>query len=130
MSEFLRQESGKEWIATIPSGQSKSGEIPTSERGPRGIAVLIPSAWTAADIGIEVSNDKLNWFPLEDSEGTRIKLTSVPTSAAARPVRAFPAGAWVVGTFTYMRLTSISTSNEDTEVNQAAARTFFVVPLL
>jgi len=91
--------------------------------------VLIPDAWTAADLALEVSDDGTNWFPIENDSGTRVKLTSIPTASVPRPFRVFPAAAWGAGAFAQARLVSVNTSNEDAYVVQQTARTIVVVPL-
>jgi len=129
METTLRQNSGTRWTVTIPANDSKSNAFPISEECPRGLVALIPDAWTAADLAIEVSDDGTNWFPLENDSGTKAKLTSIPASASPRPFRVFPAVAWGAGAFAQARLVSVNTSNEDAYVVQQTARTIVVVPL-
>jgi hypothetical protein len=110
---------------TILISTAVSSAIQMADGGPNGIAVQTPVAWTAADIGIDVSLDGTNWLPVFAADGSRVKLQAVPVAAAGLMV--FDANdVRVVGTFRYMRLTSLDTSDETAE-NQVAARTLFVI---
>jgi hypothetical protein len=109
---------------TIANGAAVSGEVSTATFGPRGLAVLTPAAWTDADIAFDVSIDNSTWYPLQDDEGNRVKITSVTTDAAK--VYDAPPECWTAGCFRYVRLASINTSTE-ADVNQGAARTCYIV---
>jgi len=114
-------------VTTIAEGAAVSSSVPVSKIGPRGFAVILPAAWTAADIGIDVSVDGDTWHPLKNADG-RVKITDVGTSNDPRPLRSFPAEAWAAGVFEFVRLVSINTSTE-ASVNQAAARELTLVLL-
>lgn len=100
------------------------GEI--TARGFRGLVVVTPAAWTAADIGFEASSDGSAWLPLMDNAGARVRITGVATSAARAYVA--PSTAWGAGAFPFVRLVSLNTGTGANE-NQGAARTLTVVLL-
>lgn len=127
--QVLKQLTTISWTFTIPINQSVSNGIDIESVAPRGLQVVLPSAWTAADVALEVSSDNVTWIPVEKMEGTKVKLLNVPTTASPSPTRIFEAEAWAIGCWKYLRLASVSTSNEDTYVTQAAARTFVGKPL-
>lgn len=119
--------------AVIAAGQSVSPAIDLFDAqggilGPTGLAIDIPNGWTAADIGIDIAQyadpydpESLTWLPLTGADGdasARIKLTNVPTGRAVTAW--FPIGLWAIGGRRYMRLISLSTSNELNAVNQVA----------
>ena len=121
---------------TFTAGQSVSETIDLFDTnggilGPTGLAIDIPNGWTAADIGIDIAQyadpydpESLTWLPLTGADGdagARIKLTNVPTGRAVTAW--FPVGLWAIGGRRYMRLVSLSTSNELNAVNQVAERT-------
>lgn len=121
---------------TFTAGQSVSETIDLFDTnggilGPTGLAIDIPNGWTAADIGIDIAQyadpydpESLTWLPLTGADGdasARIKLTNVPTGRAVTAW--FPVGLWAIGGRRYMRLVSLSTSNELNTVNQVAERT-------
>lgn len=111
----------------IANGEADSASIDMSDQPPRGIAVLVPGAWTAADIGFEVSSDDSTWYPLQNDTGGLVKITGITTDAAGYYVA--PAGTWAIGGWQYMRLNSLDTGDETAE-NQGAARTMTVVFLM
>ena len=90
--------------------------------GPRGIAVKTPAAWSTSELYIDVSDDSpddpngtpTNWYPLRDKDGNLVKLSAVQATS----IQVFPAEAWPVGSFPWMRLRAQNT--------QSAARDFIV----
>lgn len=105
---------------TIPAGQSESNALDISVIGARGLAALInASNWTAADLAFQVSSDGVNWHNIRDSSGNGVKITGISTSAARLYVA--PAECWVVRGFKYLRVSSRSTSDFETKVNQVNA---------
>lgn len=129
---ILRQNTDDESrvAVTIASGAAVSNAIRVSKVGPRGIAAILAAAWTAADIGLEVTFDADSetaaWIPVEKPDGTRVRLTSVPTAPSVNPYRPFPAEAWAVGAATFIRLVSLNTAT-GAAANQSAARSLTVV---
>ncbi len=112
--------------ATIANGAAVSTAIDVSKLQLLGIAVVVPAAWTAADIGFEVSSDGTTWIPLQDDTGARIKIAGVTTNASKAYIA--PSGAWAVGAFPYARLVSLNTST-GANANQAAERLLTFVRL-
>ncbi len=114
---------------TIANGAAASSDLYAGSdgrvraRGLRLLSVRTPSAWTAADIGFEVSADGSTWLKVYDEEGARIKITGIATSAAG--VYTAPAKLAMVGMWPYVRLVSLNTSS-GADVNQAAERTLIV----
>lgn len=92
----------------------------------RGFAVELPAAWTAADIGIEVSLDDSTFIPLYDDTGTRVVLSGLETAEAGLYLA--PPEAWPVGIYKYVRLVSLNTSSGANE-NQGAERSLTVALL-
>lgn len=109
---------------TIASGAAASGGLKLT--GYRGLAVQTPAAWTAANIGFEVSEDDSTYVPLYDEDGARVVISGVATGAAA--VYIAPAEVWAAGVYPYVRLASLDTADGSAE-NQAAARTLKVIAL-
>lgn len=57
----------------IPSGSDTSGNLNAGGRVPS--ALVMPAAWTAADITFEVSIDGSTWVPVHLADGTQYTLT-------------------------------------------------------
>jgi len=122
---------------TIASGEHVSGVMSVSNVRPRGLAVLVPHAWTAADLLIAVSPDNSTWHLLEDRNGGLVRLTGINTATPLTSVTGvtisggvytLSSDTWAVGTFPFMRFISISVGGT-TAVNQGAARSITVVAL-
>lgn len=109
---------------TIASGAAVSSSLKLT--GYRGLAVQTPAVWTAANIGLEVSEDDSTFVPLYDEDGARVVISSVATGAAG--LYLMPAEAWACGVYPYVRLASLDTADGSAE-NQAAARTLKVIAL-
>lgn len=92
----------------------------------RGVAIEFPAEWTAANLGIDfwVSAETPVYIPLKYASGTRVVLSGIATAAVGLQV--FPAEVWSGMRYDYLRLASLSTSDNATPVNQAAARTLKV----
>lgn len=102
---------------TIASGAAISDVI--DMRSWAGGSVLLPAAWTAANIGFKTCNTSGGTFaPLYDADGSIIEIAS----PAAAKVFTFPADVYNAGPF--IKLWSQDGSGNDT--NQAAARTLTV----
>jgi hypothetical protein len=99
---------------TIASGAALSGELEFSPYDK--LIIHMPAAWTAADIGFQVSNGSGGTFlPLYDAAGARVEYTPVVSTAALAP--AGLAGAY------WLKLWS---QTGGVSVNQAAERTIEV----
>lgn len=143
----------------IKSGQQYSYPLRIEELfglGARGLQLIIDDlGWDAADLTVQFSDNayvevtgsteakKLGtysdagqsvaakWYPLQQKDGTLIRLTALPTggSGASPSVRPLHSEFWVTGTWKYMRLVSTNTAST-AAVNQTGDRTFNVKPLL
>ncbi len=82
------------------------------------VGILMPSAWTAAKIGYEVSLDGINWSTAYDGGGNFEQ-----TTAQASSYLCIPLADAIFGPF--VRLKSVDASN--VAVVQAAARTLTLV---
>jgi hypothetical protein len=109
---------------TFAAGQSISSAINLASIGPRGLGLVVPAVWTAANIGFDISLDGETWGPCNDKTGSRFVVSGIATAQFA--YYETPAGLWGIGTLPYMRLVSLSTSDNSTPVNQAAARSLVV----
>lgn len=109
---------------TIPINTAASSAIKLT--GYRRLAVQTPAAWTAANIGFEVSEDGTTFIPLRDAAGAKLAITGVITNAAG--VYVAPVDTLAAGPYPYLRLTSLDTVDASAE-NQLAARTLKVIAL-
>lgn len=112
--------------ATIPNGQAVSAAIETGvppTRAHTGLpaAVLMPAAWTAADLLVEASVDGTTWFPVFDFLGIRMRIIV----DSARVVVLDASMLWALPR---IRVRSVAVGGT-TDVNQGADRvlTFFIV---
>jgi len=114
---------------TIANGAATSTDVQLAP-GERIALVEIPSAWTAADIGIDVARDGTNYLPLKIADGTAIaRLASIPTGAAELRIFDFANIGGLGATFPWLilgpnlvRLRSVNTAST-ADLNQGAART-------
>ncbi len=71
--------------ATIPNGTAVTQDLAIAPNQ-RIIGVLVPATWTAADIGFEVSNDSVTFYPVIDPAGVAgtedARIKNVATGAA------------------------------------------------
>jgi hypothetical protein len=111
---------------TIENGAAVSDGVQLAKLSLIGVAVLVPSAWTGADIGFEVSVDGSVWVPLYDDTGARVKISGVATNASR--VYIAPAEVWAAGAFPYLRLVSLNTST-GANINQGGARSLMLIRL-
>ena len=108
---------------TIALNAAVSSQVEIGNRYARGVAVmLVGTAWTAANFALEVSMDggtSGTWTPVFDETGTRVMITNVSTTA--RRLYIFPAAAWAVMRYRYLRIASVNTSTY-ANVNQGGPR--------
>jgi hypothetical protein len=83
-------------------------------------AIIMPPAWTTADIIVEFSLDGTTWYPLKDS----MKQYDIIQADAGTWVFLDGAKYWTARIF---RLKSVTVGTPGTPVNQAAARSVKVV---
>lgn len=117
----------------IENGAAVSGSFYAKDIGPRGMAVEIPAAWTAADLIIEGADGDADsepesgaWRRIKKSDGTKVKITGIATNVA--DCYLFPPEAWAAGTYSWIRVRSVNTSNDENNVNQGAARSLILRP--
>lgn len=113
--------------ATFLSGTSVSSSIDMSKLSADGLAIQIPSAWTAADIGFQGSDDDSTWVTLYDKSGTGVKITGIATAATG--IYVAPGSVSGILQYKYLRLVSRNTSVFATAVNQGADRVVTVFTL-
>ncbi len=111
---------------TIANNAAVTGALQL-QFGERIVAVETPSAWTAADIVVQVSRDGTTFVDLKDITGTLLRLTSIAVGAAelrtiANDITALdlPLGP------NQVKLRSCNTASA-ADVNQGAARTLWVL---
>lgn len=112
--------------AVIAGGEAISNAVDISKLQLLGVAVIVPSAWTGADIGFEVSVDGSVWVPLYDDTGARVKISGVATNTSR--VYIAPAEVWAAGAFPYLRLVSLNTST-GANINQGGVRSLMLIRL-
>lgn len=112
----------KSIAATIANGAALSDAI--DMRKFAGGSILIPSAWTAANLGFQFSDTEAGTYTwLEnDDDGVPVQITDVPTAQSVwKPIPAKAFGA------PWMKLWSKhATAATETGVNQGAERTLTV----
>jgi hypothetical protein len=119
----------------IANGASVSSVVDLRGISPRGLRVTLPEAWTAADIGIQVSeyvlaaNEDTGDIPEESWElvctsdaSVRALITNIPTSMIVLQTCLVPAAGWVAANYYWLRLESVSTVDSFDGVNQGAPR--------
>lgn len=107
-------------IVTIANGASLSGEINLGGAMPG--AIIMPAAWTAANLTLQVSPDGgVTYYDLYDDAGNEITIT-----AAASRMILFDTIAQLIAIGEGSRL-KIRSGTSGTPVNQGAARTLYVV---
>lgn len=106
---------------TIAQGESLSDEIDI--KGTRSIAVLMPDAWTTADLIIRTARVTAGTtLPIMDSAGNYVGAT-----AAASQVVSFGTYAADLSPARYIRIQSVAVGSRGTAVAQAAARTLYII---
>ena len=113
----------KAFTLTIESGEALSDTLIVPSPVPLGWAVEFPNAWTAANLGVDGSDDNSNWVPIRDEFGNRVKITGIITNAVAS--YRLPIEAMQVGAFAYLRLASLDASDDSAE-NQLGERSLKV----
>ena len=116
----------KFYSLTIANGAAVSTAFPFDRR--RVVGVIVPSAWTAADITFDIEYPKSTWIKVVNRAGAAYKLTGVATGASELQIvsgDANQADVIITGPGDG-RLVSTNTASE-ADVNQGAARTVVVV---
>jgi hypothetical protein len=121
MAEMLVQ---KQRLISLTIANAAAVSEQFSPDGARGLSVETGSAWTAANIGIEVSRDNgQTWIPVDKADGSRVVVSGIATAAAGLYI--FPAEAMVVGVYPLARLVSLNTGT-GANLNQGGTRTLVV----
>lgn len=104
---------------TIASGASLSGGVNISPRGTESslVEIVMPAAWTAANLTFQTSNDGVTYQDYYNAAGTEITVMA----AAARNIAIDPADFAGAGWLKVRSGTSVAA------VNQAAARTITLI---
>mgnify|MGYP001617387982 FL=1 len=116
----------KFYSLAIASGEALSAAFPFN--GLRVAAVVVPAAWTDADISFEVEYPSGTWVKVVNRAGALYKLTGVATAASEMQLvsgDANQADVVITGPGDG-RLVSTNTGSE-ANINQGAARTIVVV---
>ena len=94
----------------------------------------VTSAWTGADLIIEGADGDSetepgsgDWRRIKKSDGTKAKISGIATNIA--DCYAFPPEAWAAGTYSWIRVRSVNTSNDENPVNQGADRSLIIRPM-
>lgn len=116
----------KFYSLTIANGAAVSSGFPFA--GMQVVGVIVPSAWTAADITFDVEYPSGTFVKVVNRAGAAYKLTGVATAASEFQMIAGDANQDQVIITGPMngRLVSTNTASE-ADVNQGAARTVVVV---
>ena len=118
---MLITRSFKKQAVRIAASAALTGVIDV--RAYAGGTVIGSAAWTAANIGFQVSSDGASWYILRDKSGAPVQIAAIETGTACAydiPAEVFGAG--------YVKLWSKSaTAATVTDANQAAARDLIVM---
>lgn len=115
LTDVLFKQGSKDIRINIPSGSNLSTEFFTE--GMRGLAVLVPSAWTSAEIAFAFLYGPVTQL-LKDDTGTLVTISGINTSASFLYIA--PSAVWALGAAPKCRLVSVNASGA--AVNQAANR--------
>ncbi len=106
---------------TIAANAATSGSFQFEQYA--GGMVIVPSAWTAANIGFQVSEDNSTFVILRDYTGVPVQISGIKTDggrAYAMPAEMFSAR--------FCKLWSKSTTTStETDTNQASARSLIIL---
>lgn len=108
----------------ISSASNVSESVNISQIAPRGIGIGVRDAWTAADIGFEVSENGSDWFRLRKADGELVLITGIQTAEAGFYVG--PSECWGAGAWNNIRLLSLDAGDASPE-NQSADRVIYIV---
>lgn len=116
----------KFYSLTIANDAATSSAFPFN--GQRVVGVIVPSAWTAADISFEIEYPSGTWVKVVNRAGALYKLTGVATTASEMQLVSGDANQAdvVISGPGSGRVVSTNTASE-ADANQGAARTVVVV---
>lgn len=103
--------------ATIANGASLSGSVEIGSA--KHIGIVMPSAWTTADLTFQVSYDGTNWQNLYNDSGVEVEVPAAASRNISLDVAALSLAPWQ-----YLKIRS---GTSGTAVTQGAARTLYVV---
>jgi hypothetical protein len=104
----------------IANGASMSDSIRISDA--KYLGLITPSAWTPADVAFQASHDGVNFYPLYDDAGERVREPVGVSRAIALTLNADTVKMW-----DFIKLESVSSADGSTPVNQGASRIFTIV---
>jgi hypothetical protein len=107
----------------IANGAALSNAIRTN--GCRGLAVIVPEEWTAANIGFYGVYGEIE-VPLCDPEGELIVISGIQTADSRCYIA--PASIWSLGAFDRFKIASLNTST-GALLNQGGKRELKIIPL-
>ena len=85
--------------------------------------VVVPAAWTAAAMGFKVSDDNSTFTILRTSEGVPVQINTILTNGS----RAYDIPDEVMAAKFVQLWSKHATAATETDINQTAARTLYVV---
>lgn len=103
--------------AAIASGTSLSSPIDLSKGAL--VYMLTPSAWTAADLTFQISEDNITFYDLFDNAGFELKRTITPGVAVLVDTKWTEAAMWI----------KLRSGSRVKPINQAADRPFTLMLL-
>jgi len=110
-------------VATIPNGAAKSNAISLYDTA--SMSLLLPAAWTAADLTFEASFDGgTTWGEVWDDANAEVLIAAA--TIAARVGDAIVGGA-IIAKLLGLPMIRLVSGNTAAEVNQLADRAFTVV---
>lgn len=109
-------------LATIANGASLSGavDLGIKDSGHKVVGIVMPAAWTAANLTFQASSDNSTFNDLYDDNGTELNINA----AQARAIGLRKDQSDVLGRWRFIKVRSGTTG---TPVNQNAARTVEIV---
>lgn len=108
------------YVATIANGAAESDIVQLNDQVP--VAVIMPSAWTTADLAFSASLDGTNFYPVVDMEGAAVIVDGPPAASMVALPHQQLLGA------RFLKLRSIDVS-DGTPENQLAERVIIVITL-
>lgn len=109
----------RSFTVTIPN----SAAVPTEGTDLEGympIGIVMPEAWTTANLTFQATSDGVNYYDVYDSGGTEVTVTA----AASRYIVLTPE---LVAAFAGVQKVLVRSGTTGSPVNQAAARTLLVL---
>ena len=116
----ITMSANKTVTATIAKDEATSGSV--NKQGYTRGYVVVPSAWTDANIGFKVSNDNSTFTILRTSAGAPVQISTILTNGS----RAYALPGEVADVRFVQLWSKNTTAGTETDNAQAAARTLYV----